>query len=338
MVSNTNSAFVTRFFCTIFNKTMAEIWELLRKSGVEYGVVGQEICPKTKSIHFHVFGRYEKKRRLTAIGKHFGCHIEYIKKHPQTQEYMYYEAQEYCKKDGLFQEFGIPEPEASREVKPCPFVTCINLAMAGKFDEIRTDFPKMYVIHLTKWKAIFAEVQSKIQFPNRKCLWIHGLSGIGKSRWVQTNFPSAYRKNAGEVHFERYAGEKVVVIEDFLPDHRKEWSHQMLMISDIYSFMPKVRYGSVCLRHELLIVTSNYSLEECFPFEQGRGGISPFQRRFIVVHAMAWAEQENDLLIKVGNSIFFVCLTGWLLTHHYITFEYPESPYHRPKNNINDLD
>lgn len=321
MTNNYTSPFVTRFFLTIFKKSMQEVMRLLRESQVEYGVAGYEICPTTKEPHIHVFGRYAKKRRLTAIGKHFSCHIEYIKKHPTTGEYMYYEAQQYCKKDGQWQEFGTPEPEVTREEKPCPFVSCIDLAMAGKLDEIRTNFPKMYVIHLTKWKAIFADMQSKITFPNRRCLWIHGLSGIGKSRWVSTNFPAAYRKNAGEVHFERYAGEKVVVVEDFLPEHRKEWSHQMLMISDIYAFMPKVRYGSVCLRHELLIVTSNYSLEECFPFDSRLGGVSPYKRRFIEVHAMAWAEQENDLLIKVGTSIFYVCLTGWLLTHHYINLD-----------------
>jgi len=300
---------------------MEEIWKIVKESGVEYAILCKEICPTTGTEHLHLFGRYAKKRRLTAIGKLLGCHIEYIKRHPITKEYMYYEAQEYCRKDGLYKEFGTPEPEAIRETKPCPFVTCIDLARAGNFDRIREDFPKMYVIHLTKWKAIFAEVQSKIQYPNRKCLWIHGLSGIGKSRWVSTNFPSAYRKNAGETHFERYQGERVVVIEDMLPDHRKDWLHQMLMISDIYSFMPKVRYGSVCLKHELLIITSNYTLEECFPFDNSRGGQSPWQRRFIQVHAMAWADQQNDLLIKLGTSIFYVCLTGWLLTHHQITFD-----------------
>jgi len=323
---NTNSPFVIRFFCTIFNSTMEEIWKKMKESGLEYGVVGQETCPTTGKRHFHVYGRYEKKKRITAIGKLYGCHIEYIKKHPVTKEYMNYEAQEYCKKDGVYKEFGTPEPAVTREAKPCPFVTCIDLARAGNLDAIRTDFPKMFVIHLAKWKLISGEVQAKEMFPNRKCLWIHGLSGIGKSRWVSTNFPSAYRKNAGEIHFERYRDEQTVVIEDIMPDHRKEWLHPMLMISDIYAYMPKVRYGSVCLRHQLLIVTSNYTIEEVFPFDNSRGGQSPWQRRFIQVHAVAWADQENDLLIKIGTSIFFVCLTGHLLTHYYITLD-ENAPY-----------
>lgn len=293
----------------------------MKDSGLEYGVVGQEICPTTNRVHFHVFGRYTKKKRLTAIGKLYGCHIECIKKHPVTKEYMYYEAQQYCKKDGIYKEFGIPEPETIRECKPCPFVSCISLARANKLDEIREQYPKMFVLHLNKWKTISGEEQSKEMFPNRKCIWIQGLSGIGKSRWVSVNFPSAYRKNAAEIHFERYQNEKVIVIEDMMPEHRKEWLYPMLMTSDIYAYMPKIRYGSVCLRHQLLIVTSNYSIEEVFPFDNSRGGQSPWQRRFIQVTAHGWSEQENDLLIKVEHSLFFVCLKGYLLTHYFISLD-----------------
>ena len=252
------------------------------------------------------------------MGKLFGCHIEEIKRHPLTKRPMWYESCQYVKKDGKFVEEGLaPLPPTTEDEKPCPFVECINLARQNNLDEIREKFPKMFVIHLAKWKTISSEEQCKEMFPQRKCLWIHGLSGVGKSRWVSTKFPDAYRKNAEELHFERYRNENTVVIEDLMPEHAKQWTYPILMCSDIYAYMPKVRYGSVCLRHDLLVVTSNYSLEEVFP-DQGRGGVSPWQRRFIEVHAVGWAEEENDLLIKIGHSIFFVALVGHLLTHYQI--------------------
>lgn len=312
--------FIKHFFATCF-KTAFEFLriKLAQLNPIRY-TIGREKCPTTGEEHFHIFCEMEKKRRFSAVGKLLGCHIEPIKKHPLSKEYMYFESQQYCKKDGDWIQFGPPVEEVLRETKPCPFVECISLARDGKLDEIRDNYPKMFVIHLTKWKIISAEVQSKEMFPNRKCLWIHGLSGIGKSRWVSTNFPDAYRKNAEEVHFERYRNERIVVIEDMMPHHRKEWLYPLLMCSDIYAFMPKVRYGSVCLRHDILIVTSNYALHEIFPFDESRGGPSPWQRRFIEIHAMAWAEEENDLLIKIGTSIFYQCLIGYLLTHYYISF------------------
>jgi len=302
---------------------MEEIWKIVRESGVEYAILCEETCPRTLKKHLHLFGRYAKKRRLTAIGKLFGCHIEYIKRHPQTGEFMYYEAQEYCRKDGLYKEFGIPEPEAPREVKQCPFVACINLAKDGRLDRIRDEYPKMFVLHLTKWKIIAGEEQSKDMFPNRKCLWIRGKSGIGKSRWVSTNCPDAYRKNANEEHFERYQNEDIVVIEDIMPDHRKMWNHHMLMISDIYPYMPKIRYGSVCLKHNLLVVTSNYSIEEVFPHDSSRGK-SPWQRRFIEVTAVEWDDKREDLIVLNPNPLTPFDLTytliGYLLFHYHFCF------------------
>jgi len=310
--------FVTTFFMTIFNKSKDEVKGLLTGLDPDYYVIGEETCPSTLKQHIHVYARLKKKRRFSAMGKLFGCHVEDIKKHPQTKEPMHYESMQYCKKDGNWIEFGTaPQPKVI-DIKPCPFVACIDLARSGNLDKIREEFPKMYVIHLTKWKSISSDEQCKEVFLNRKCLWIYGKSGIGKSRWVSKNFPEAYRKNAEETHFERYRNEKVVVIEDIMPSHRKDWLYNMLMCSDIYAFMPKVRYGSVCLKHEILIVTSNYKIEEVFPFDDSRGGVSPWQRRFIELEAIAWAENEDDLLIKVGTSIFYQSLLGFLLTHYFI--------------------
>lgn len=311
--------FVTHFFMTLFNyKSNEEIMGMIKTLDPVRAIVCNETCPKTGRLHFHAYVQLRKKRRFSAMGKLFKCHIEEIRKHPVSKEPMYFETWEYCKKDGQYIELGIPPESSLREAKPDPFVTCIDLARQNNLDEIRDLFPKMYVLHLTKWKMIAGESQTKEIYPNRRCLWIHGLSGIGKSRWVTTNFPLAYRKNAEEIQFERYKGEKVIVIEDMMPHHRKDWLHPLLMASDIYPYMPKIRYGSVCLTHELLIVTSNYRLDEIFPHDPSRG-ISPWQRRFIELHAIAWYEDENDLLIKVGNNIFYFCLKGYLLTHYFIT-------------------
>lgn len=314
--------FVTTFFMTVFEKSGDEIKGIISTLDPDYYCIStKEVCPSTGRMHYHAYVRLKKKRRFSAMGRLFGCHIEPIKPHPVSKEPMHYETMQYTKKEGCFAEFGIPPQPRSENTKPCPYRECIDLARAGNLDQIRDNFPKMYVHHLSKWRDIHGTEQCKVQFLNRKCLWIHGLSGVGKSRWVQTKFPNAYRKNAEEQHFERYRNEEVVVIEDMMPHHRAHWTHPLLMCSDIYAYMPKVRYGSVCLKHKLLIVTSNYSIDECFPHDASRGGPSPWQRRFIEVHAMAWAEEENDLLIKVGHSLFFQLLLGYLLEHHFMVID-----------------
>lgn len=311
------SEFIRIMFMTVFNKSLDEVVGIISTLETERWAAGQEICPKTGKLHIHVYLELSKKRRFSAMGKLFGCHVEDIKKHPVSKRPMYREAWDYTIKDGVYKTKGEgPQPTDNEEVEN-KFVTCIELAREGKFSEIRDRYPGMYVCHLAKWKQIFAEEQNKEEVPDRRCIWLWGKAGIGKSRWVFQHYPNAYRKNAEETHFERYNREEVICIEDFLPEHRSCWKHPLLLISDRYPCMLRVRYGSACLQHKVLICTSNYRINEIFPHDPARGGESPWQRRFIEIEVTKWNDSKNDLEIR-SPDIFTNYLRNMLFKYYII--------------------
>lgn len=61
----------------------------------------------------------------------------------------------------------------------------------------------------------------------RLCIWIHGDSGTGKSKWVHHMFPECYTKD-NTIYWGGYKGENCVYMEDFnypyLADKIKTWS------------------------------------------------------------------------------------------------------------------
>jgi len=313
------SSFLRIFFLTSFESKEIVIAKI-KLLNPTYWVVGEEVCPTTGKIHQHVYAELDKQRRFTALGHHFGCHVEPIKKHPETKKPMYYQAMMYVKKDGKFEEYGTPpekpeEPTEKKRKREDIFVDCIKYARLNNLKQIRIEYPIEYVTHLPKWRMIAAELKNTTSIYNRKCLWIHGKSGIGKSRWASVTFPKAYRKNAMEEHFERYSDQDTIIIEDMLPEHKKSWNYLLLMISDIYAFTAKIRYGSVPLKHNTLIVTSNYSIEEIFPFREGE--TSPWRRRFIELEVNQWSDKANDLIIK-DNKMWPSYLRNILIEHYLI--------------------
>lgn len=314
------SDFIRIMFMTIYGKTVDEVRGILSTMETERYAIGKEICPTTGRVHLHCYLELTKKRRFSALGKLFNCHIESIKNHPKSGKPMYREAWDYCLKDGEYITKGEPPAVTDNEEKENKFAVCIQLALKGELSKIRDQYPSMYVCHLSKWQKIASEGQSKDDLPDRKCIWIWGESGVGKSRWVFEHYPKAYRKNAGEIWFERYNGEDVICIEDFLPEHRKEWSHPLLMISDRYPFMAKVRYGSACLTHKVVICTSNYKLSEVFPMDSSRKGISPWQRRFIEVEALKWNDTRNDLQIRDPLQSVYGTYLRIFLFNYYVIF------------------
>lgn len=96
--------------------------------------------------------------------------------------------------------------------------------------------------------------------------WFMGETGAGKSREAKTRFRAEYG-----VHYDKmlnkwwdgYQGEKVVILDDITPDHCNI-AHHLLRWLDHYSFNAEVKGGTINIRPEIIIVTSNYTIEEVF--------------------------------------------------------------------------
>lgn len=101
-----------------------------------------------------------------------------------------------------------------------------------------------------------------------KNLWIYGPPGTGKSRLVHDycieNGIRCYNKLQNK-WWDGYSGQQVVLIEDADPNTMKVLASHMKVWSDRYCFTSEVK-GTARPINALfnLIVTSNYTIDECF--------------------------------------------------------------------------
>jgi len=90
--------------------------------------------------------------------------------------------------------------------------------------------------------------------------WHWGVSGAGKSHHVRTKYPGAYIKSQNK-WFDGYSGEKVIILEDLDSD---VLSHYLKIWADKWSCTAEVKGYQVPLCHDLLVITSNYSIDQLF--------------------------------------------------------------------------
>lgn len=197
------------------------------------------------------------------------------------------QAADYCMKDGNFQEFGTPPSTikdasaAGGEATKRKYDDALQAAKEGRFDDIPAD---LFTRHYNTYKKIrfdYAPPASDNDELNN--YWVYGPAGTGKSRSVRKFFgDSLYVKNPNK-WFDGYSGEKFVLIDDVHP----KWSGitALKIWADHYPFSPETKGGHLkMIRPEGIIVTSNYTIEQCFEHEED---VEPMKRRFRVIKSEA---------------------------------------------------
>lgn len=93
--------------------------------------------------------------------------------------------------------------------------------------------------------------------------WIWGLSGLGKTRWVEDQFPmqDIYRKPPGK-WWDNYRGEPVILMDDFRPT----WFSfdELLRILDRYPLQVQYKGGSCYLQPAQIFITHTLSPEDAY--------------------------------------------------------------------------
>lgn len=245
----------SRHWClTINNYTEIPHFESMR---LTYFVCGKEVGA-SGTPHLQVYVVYPKKKRLGAVVKDFqGCHAEIMRGTAQ-------QAAEYCKKDGDFIEGGIlplTHEEGSQEM----WRQIVKMSRENRLEELADSYPGMYVRYYTTLKTIsFDHMPCPARIDNLEHEWIWGASRVGKSYYARNKYPDAYIKNLNK-WWDNYKGEDVVIIEEWSPNmpdlliqHLKRWA-------DHYPFSAEVKGGTVKIRPRKIVITSNYSMSECFP-------------------------------------------------------------------------
>lgn len=240
--------------------------------GAQYTVYGKE-KGDSGTPHLQGYMYFKSARTLKSISK------KLPRAHLEVRKGSHEQARDYCKKDGDFIEFG-EEPMSQKkkgEAGKRVYEEAFELAKQGRIEEIeeplRTRFYQTYK-RIRKDYQVVPESMSELEHE-----WYWGATGTGKSRKAREENPGHYLKNPNK-WWDGYVDQEVVIIDEWSPDHECLGAH-LKQWCDHHPFAAESKGGALCIRPRKIIVTSNYSLEECFTKEQD---LAPLRRRFKVTH------------------------------------------------------
>lgn len=261
----------SRGWCFTLNNFTVQDIELIDSAPVQYVIYGKEVGDSGTP---HLQGYVHYKCQVTAghvkatIGTR--CHIE-IRRGSLKQ------AIDYCKKDGNFTEHG--HIRIANENK---WTDVIQLAEQGQVDVIKDEYPTLYFLHKQRILELDEhQVEPFSDDPKNHFEWWYGPTGTGKSRTFWEQYPEHYDKSITK-WWDGYQHQEVTLIEEADPKKCEHMAYYFKRWCDHYPFRAEVKFGHLNnIRPNKIIVTSNYTIKECFPDQQD---YEPLMRRFKMVH------------------------------------------------------
>lgn len=252
-------SYAKNYCYTLNNYTSRNQVEVLNDIS-DYHVYGFEVG-ENGTPHVQGYIHLKKKMRITGLIKVLQAHYILAKGNAE-------ENRKYCTKDGDFVEIGTPPITVQDKWK-----LTRKLAEEGRFPEIDD---AMFIRYHSAIKRIRQDHPQEYPMLDSTCgVWLYGESGVGKSRIVHDLFPKAYLKSCNK-WWDGYQGEDIVLIDDVDPNH-KVLGHHMKLWGDHYPFPAEHKGTTIRIRPKLVIVTSQYSINEVF---DDRHTQSALARRF----------------------------------------------------------
>ena len=251
--------------------------ELVDNLVCKYIAYSKEVAPTSGTPHLQGFVSFSTvKTKKQVIGLLPGCHVDVMKGSIAQNE-------DYINKVAAMIERGekpISNDNRGRAEK-LRWQRSRELAKEGKIDEVDAD---IFIRYYSTLKRIRTDYQTKPTPVAVKSYWIYGNTGTGKSHAVETAFPTCYKKNMDDPKwFDAYAGEDVIYLED-IDKYQVKWGGLLKRLADKWPMLASVKGSMLYIRPTIVIVTSNYRIEDIWTDEQT---VDPLLRRFVVIEKVS---------------------------------------------------
>lgn len=264
-----------------------ETIQALQETGrLLYILAGRETAPTTGTQHLQGYMEFTTRTYRTWIQNQFPSPI-----HLEPARGTRIQNQAYCRKeDPNPYEWKSPQFEErtaraldtrDRQERTREMLSDYQELSAAEFEAKWTWEAFHQANQLRAWRT--AHIQDNTVWDGNlqsKNFWIYGPPATGKSRWANTLHPRPFKKNLnkwwdGYVHWEHC----VVILEDFDPQTGKFLTQHLKIWADRYLFIGECKGSHLPIYPGkfLLIVTSNYSIEQCFENPEDQAAI---KRRF----------------------------------------------------------
>jgi len=260
---------MSRCFIYTLNNPTEDEKTRVKAIDCKYHVYGEEIG-ESGTPHLQGYLIMNKAVRFAAIRKLMPR--AYVAARQGTHE----QARDYCKKSAtVIFEQGV-EPLSKRkigEMEQARYALAYDAAVRGDFDAIPKDIKYRHPsTHLKVYRDNLPTPTILDQLDNH---WWWGPRGSGKTSTAYREYPGLFKKNPSNKWWGRYMGQPVVLIDDYAPsfgmfDLIKTWT-------DHYPFDAETKGGEMLIRPKTIIITANYSLEDCCTVSQQ---LEPMLRRF----------------------------------------------------------
>jgi len=243
----------------------------------KYIAYSKEVAPTTGTPHLQGYVSFINAKTHQQVKKLLpGCFVSAMLGSIAQNE-------TYCSKSGTLVERGekpISNDNKGRAEK-LRWQRARDFAKNGDLDSIDAD---IFIRCYSTLKTIKKDYQTKPAPSDVKCFWIYGSTGTGKSYSVETTFPDCYKKSMDDLKwFDGYQGEDVVYLED-IDKYQVKWGGLLKRLADRWPMQASVKGSMLYIRPKIVIVTSNYRIEDIWSDEQT---VDPLLRRFKQVEKLS---------------------------------------------------
>ena len=208
----------------------------------------------------------------TVQKRFFGAHIDQSKGNAQENRNYVAKAGKWADSEksetsveGTFEEFGELPDERSARQKQSEAV--LEMIKDGKSNaDIINAFPSEmnHIQHLEATRQALLNEEYKNKRRDVEVLYLWGGTGVGKTRFVMDSYgyENVYRISDYEHPFDEYAGQDVMVFEEFRSSLKIS---KMLIYLDGYPFSLPCRYNNKIACYTKVFIVSNIPLEEQYP-------------------------------------------------------------------------